>query len=95
MHGARLSRVTPVESGTTFQVEQAGCASCAELIRETLEELVPVADVAIDEDADLATVRLAPGAAPTVDAVERLLAEAAQGTGHEYRVRPGSWRPVS
>ena len=81
-----------VEAGTTFEVEQAGCESCAALVRDALEELVPVAELSIDEAADLATVRLAPGAAASVEEVDRLLVGASEGTGHTYRVRPGSWR---
>lgn len=82
-----------MDAGTTFEVEQAGCESCAALVRDALEEVVPVAGVSIDETADLATVRLGHGAPPSVEEVDRLLAEASEGTGHAYRVKPGSWRP--
>lgn len=83
-----------VSEATVFEVEQAGCESCAALVREALEELVAVAEVAIDEQADLATVRLLPGAVLLEADANRILREASPGTGHAYRVKPGSWRHV-
>lgn len=75
-----------------FEVEQAGCASCAERVREALAPLGTVGEIVIDEAADSATVRLASGA--TVDDVNRALLEVSHGSGHAYRVKPGSWQPV-
>jgi len=76
---------------TVFEVEQAGCPSCARRVRGALEALAAVAELTIDEEQDVATVRLATAGA-SEDAVNRVLAEASQGSGHAYRVRPGSWR---
>lgn len=77
-----------------FEVEQAGCQSCAALVRDALEEVATVLDVRVDEDADLATVQLAAGAAVSEDQVDALLREASP-EGHTYRVRRGSWRDSS
>lgn len=77
---------------TVFEVEQAGCESCAALVRDVLEEVAEVSEISIDERADLATVRLAPGAAISEEDANRLLSGASYGTGHAYRVKPGSWR---
>lgn len=75
-----------------FVVEQAGCESCAALVRDALEESAAVAEIAVDEERDEALVRLGLGASATEDDVNRLLGEASAGAGHAYRVRPGSWR---
>ena len=77
---------------TSFVVEEAGCESCAALVREALEPLGAVESVEVDEAADVSTVRLAGGAAQ--DDVDRALADVSTGAGHTYRVRPGSWRTV-
>jgi hypothetical protein len=78
--------------GILFDVEQAGCPSCAALVRDALAEIATVLDVTIDESADLATVQLA-GDAPIAERdVDELLGEASP-EGHVYRIRPGSWRP--
>jgi copper chaperone CopZ len=81
-----------VANRIVFEVEQAGCAGCAALIRDVLEEVASVDEVTIDEAADRATVRMAPGAALTEDDAERLLVAASEGTGHAYGVAPGSWQ---
>ena len=73
----------------TFVVEQAGCASCAARVRAALEPLGAVEAIEIDKDADSATVRVS-GAASEA-AVAGALAAASHGSGHSYRVRPGSW----
>jgi copper chaperone CopZ len=75
----------------TFVVEQAGCESCAARVRAAVEPLAAVEAIEIDEDADAATVRVS-GAA-SEDVVARALAAASHGSGHSYRVRPGSWQP--
>lgn len=77
---------------TTFRVEQAGCESCAELVREALEDVAPVAEITVDEQEDRAFVRLASAADLSERDVNRLLIEASAGTGHAYRIEPGSWR---
>jgi copper chaperone CopZ len=74
-----------------FEVEQAGCESCAARVRGALEPFAEVREVAMDEDADSATVR-ASGAGLSEDAVNAALEAASHGSGHAYRVRPGSWR---
>lgn len=77
-------------SPVVFEVEQAGCESCAARVRAALEPLAEVGGVTIDEDADSATVH-ASGDVTEV-AVNDALAAASHGSGHAYRVRPGSWR---
>lgn len=75
----------------SFVVEEAGCDSCAALVRDALEPLGAVASVEIDEAADVAAVTLS-AVRPLGEAeVGAALAEASAGTGHAYRVRPGSW----
>jgi hypothetical protein len=73
-----------------FVVEQAGCASCAELIRDVLGELGVVEEVEVDEQADTATVRLEPRRPLEASELERVLGEASIGSGHTYSVRVGS-----
>ena len=75
----------------TFVVEEAGCDSCAALVRDALEPLGEVRSLEIDEAADLATVTLAPARPLDEAEVGVAFAEASEGTGHAYRVRPGSW----
>ena len=74
-----------------FEVEQAGCESCAARVRTALQRLGEVDEIAIDPDADAATVR-ARGANLHEDAVNTALSAASHGSGHEYRVRAGSWQ---
>jgi copper chaperone CopZ len=74
----------------SFIVSEAGCESCAALVREALEPLGTVESVEIDEAADEATVQL--GGDASEDDVNVALAGASEGVGHAYRVRPGSWR---
>jgi copper chaperone CopZ len=73
----------------SFVVEEAGCESCARLVRSALEPLGAVESVEIDEAADVADVRLDGPA--TEEDVNRALAAVSAGAGHAYRVRPGSW----
>ena len=74
-----------------FEVEEAGCSSCAALVTEALEPLATVASIEIDEDADRAHVTLDAPNGLAEDAVAAALAGASEGAGHAYRVRPGSW----
>ena len=76
----------------TFVVEQAGCESCAARVRAALEPLAAVQAIEIDEAADAATVRVSD--AGSQEAVDAALAAASRGSGHAYRVRPGSWQPA-
>jgi copper chaperone CopZ len=78
-----------------FVVEEAGCSSCAERVRGALEPLGAIDRIEVDEQADSATVRLAADRAITEHDVARALAEAAAGSGHEYRVRVGTWTPIA
>lgn len=75
-----------------FEVEHAGCETCAARVRDAVEDIAPVADVSIDEDTDSATVTLANGSMASEDRINGALADASHGSGHAYRVRPGSWR---
>lgn len=73
-----------------FVVEEAGCDSCAALVRDALEPLGEVRSLEIDEAADLATVSLV-SVRPLEEAeIAAALADASEGTGHAYRVQPGS-----
>jgi cation transport ATPase len=74
----------------TFVVEQAGCASCAARVRGALEPLAEVVAIEVDEQADAATVRAAGDLSE--DAANNALQAASHGSGHTYRVRPGSWQ---
>ena len=76
-----------------FVVEQAGCSSCAELVRDVLTGVGAVEGVDIDEGADEATVRLVTDADVSSEQLDALLADASV-PGHAYRVRPGSLRVV-
>lgn len=78
-------------AGIRFEVEDAGCDSCAARVRGAIEPIAAVAQTAVDHDTELTTVQLAPGAAVSEDEIARALAEASEGTPHTYRVRPGSW----
>ena len=75
-----------------FEVEEAGCSSCAQLVRDALEPLGTVLAVEVDEAVDRATVWLAGSGEVEEPEVARALASASDGAGHAYRVRPGSWR---
>ena len=74
-----------------FVVEQAGCESCAARVRAALEPLADVSEITIDSAADAATVH-ASGDELTEGAVNRALDAVAHGSGHLYRVHPGSWQ---
>ena len=74
-----------------FVVENAGCASCGELVRDALASLGEVEAVDVDEGADIANVRLASTLPVAIGDVDRVLGAASVGSGHGYRVRPGSW----
>ena len=72
----------------SFVVEEAGCASCAALVREALEPLGRVESIDVDEAADVSRVVLAGEASE--EAVSTALA-GVSAAGHTYRVQPGSW----
>jgi copper chaperone CopZ len=76
---------------TLLEVEQAGCESCAALVRAALEEVGTVLEVTVDENADLATVLLEALLMPPEGDIDRLLS-AVPPEGHAYRIRPVSWR---
>lgn len=78
-------------STVAFVVENAGCHSCAGRVRSALEGVGEVAAVAVDEAADTTSVRLVLSEEASVTTIDHLLEEASTGSGHAYRVRPGSW----
>jgi copper chaperone CopZ len=80
-----------VKGHRTFEVEQAGCASCAARVRAALTTLTTVHEVAIDAENDTATVRIDSGLDLSERAVNQALRDASEGSGHAYRVKPGSW----
>lgn len=75
-------------------VEGAGCASCGTLVRQALSVLGTVSALSIDDVADVAMVRLEAASALSIDDIERVLEEASAGSGHRYRLQPGSWTPL-
>ena len=75
----------------TCVVEEAGCDSCAARVRSALEPLAAVQAIEVDHAADMSTVRVAPDSGLSEQAVNRALEQASAGTGHTYRVKPGSW----
>jgi copper chaperone CopZ len=78
--------------GQSFVVENAGCSSCAERVRAVVEPLVAVRSVEIDEESDTAILTVAAAPRLAEQAVNAALADASAGSGHQYRVQPGSWR---
>jgi cation transport ATPase len=74
-----------------FVVEHAGCSSCARRVRDALTTLTTVWEVDVDENADVAAVRVAASPGVTPATVGAALEEASAGAGHEYRVQAGSW----
>lgn len=50
-----------------------------------------VEEIELDEEADAASVRLRTQERLSQDAVGRVLEKASLGSGHEYRIREGSW----
>ncbi len=72
-----------------FDVEEAGCESCAKLLRQALGAIGSVEQVQIDEAADRASIVLSGDVSRQT--VETTLHEASLGAGHAYRIRPGSW----
>ena len=85
--------MTPTVTHVKFVIEGAGCESCATRVREALAPIVTVHDVAINDMADIATVSVSAPSIAESDVTEVLLA-ASVGSGHEYRVRSGSWASV-
>ena len=78
---------------TVFEVENAGCSSCAENVRAALSPLGAVESVVADEAADTASVRLVTSPDLRRPDVDDVLERASVGAvGHAYRVKPGSWR---
>jgi copper chaperone CopZ len=77
-----------------FVVEHAGCPSCAERVRAALTSLGDVREIEIDEAEDVARVRTEVPASTSRDVIEQTVVAAPAGSGHEYRVRPGSWQTM-
>ena len=78
-----------------FEVEQAGCASCAARVRGALAPLLEISTLDIDESLDAAVVTARAAEEPRVEKLDELLAAASEGAGHTYRVRPGTLRRIS
>lgn len=78
-------------SEVRFVIEQAGCSSCASLIRDALGTIADVEAIDIDEDADLAMVRLGQSSNASEQTVADVLEAVSRGSGHAYRVQSGSW----
>jgi hypothetical protein len=76
----------------TFEVEQAGCESCAARVRGALAPLLEISTLEIDESRDAALVTARTAEEPLVETIDQLLAAASEGGGHAYRVRLESWR---
>lgn len=74
-----------------FDVEHAGCATCAERVQEALAALATVEQITVDEDSDTATVSISAETPIEESAVNAALTRASAGSGHEYRVREDSW----
>jgi hypothetical protein len=74
-----------------FLVEHAGCGSCAARVKAALTDLLAIEEITVDEAADVAAVRANAPPGLELAAVDAALAEASYGSGHTYRVRPGSW----
>lgn len=77
-----------------FIVEQAGCISCAERVRDALRATGTIEQLDIDEGADAASVRLVSPGHVSQDDVDHALRRASEHAGHAYRVQAGSWTPL-
>jgi hypothetical protein len=75
-----------------FLVEQAGCKSCAARVESALAGLLTIEEISVDAGADVAAVRAQAPPGLELASVDAALAEVSHGSGHTYRVRPGSWR---
>jgi cation transport ATPase len=74
-----------------FEVEHAGCPSCAERIQGALAPLGTVDEITIDETADTAAVSMRADKTVGEERINSALAAASAGAGHDYRVLAGSW----
>ena len=86
------ARLDTTYESLTFEVEEANCSSCAARVREALAPLAQVEAVEVEHGADTARVRLRPEDALREETVNQALAQASVGSGHTYRVKPGSWQ---
>jgi hypothetical protein len=80
-----------MDTEVRFEVEQAGCESCAARVRAALAPVLEIDTLEIDEGRDVAAVSGRAVGDATVEAVDQLLAHASVGAGHAYTVRSGSW----
>jgi copper chaperone CopZ len=76
----------------SFRVEHAGCSTCADRVRKALSRFGEVAEITVDEEADVADVALRIHTSVEEGDVNAALAEVSVGSGHSYRVAAGSWR---
>ena len=79
----------------TFEVEGAGCETCAVRVRAALDGLAAVETVEIDEARDVAIVSLAQADDLDEAQVNAVLENASVGSGHAYRVASGTWGAAS
>lgn len=79
----------------SFEVEQAGCASCAARVRGALAPLLEISALEVDEMRDAAVITARAAEELPMETVDELLGAASEGAGHTYRVKPGSWRLAS
>jgi copper chaperone CopZ len=82
-------------SHVRFEVERAGCESCASLVREALAPVLTIEELEIDQDRDVARVTAQALDGSSAEAVDRLLAAVSENSGHAYRVGAGSWHEES
>jgi copper chaperone CopZ len=75
----------------TFEVDQAGCPSCADRVRAALSDLATVEEIVVDDKAVRARVVISCPQDLREEIVNEALLRASGGSGHEYRVRTGSW----
>jgi copper chaperone CopZ len=74
-----------------FDVDHAGCPTCAERVKGALASMATVAQVSIDEESDTATVSIITETPIDQTTVNAALTRASTGSGHEYRVKADSW----
>jgi cation transport ATPase len=74
-----------------FDVEHAGCATCAERVQKALAPLATVEQITVDESSDTATVSISTEGPIEDSTVNAALTRASAGSGHDYRVKEDSW----
>jgi hypothetical protein len=80
------------ESRWSFEVEHAGCSSCAERISGALSAIVDVEEIVIDEEKDMARLAIRGSGELSQAEIRDALVRASVGSGHEYHIKRGSWQ---